>query len=181
MSIARRYARALFDLVEKDPGKVADRLVEFDRLIQEIPLLKEVLISPAFRLEERRKVFDRVLAKLAWGAPLDRFLWYLVEHRRMDLIGGIAEAFQAMVDERAGKVRVEVSSAKPLNQSTGTRLSKVLSEALGKTVIMKPRVDESLIAGLSVRVGDLLVDGSLKTQLNSLREALTGPACRRGA
>ena len=173
MSVARRYAQALLDLVEKDPGKVADRLLEFDRIIREIPLLKEVLISPAFRMEERRKVFDRVLKKLAWGAPLDRFLWYLVEHRRMDHIGGIAEAFQGMVDERAGKVRVEVSSAKPLDQATGTRLSKTLSQVLGKTVIMKPRVDESLIAGLSVKVGDLVVDGSLKTQLNSLREILT--------
>ena len=173
MSVARRYAQALLDLIEKDPSKVADRLVEFDQLIRETPQLKEVLISPAFLVEERRKVFDRVLLKLAWGAPLDRFLWYLVEHRRMDLIGGIAEAFQAMVDQRAGKVRVEVSSAKPLDQATGTRLSKALSEALGKTVIMKPRVDESLIAGLSLKVGDLLVDGSLKTQLNSLREALT--------
>ena len=173
MSVARRYAQALLDLVEKDQGKVADRLAEFDQLIRETPPLREVLISPAFRTEERRKVFDRVLSKLAWGAPLDRFLWYVVEHRRMDLIGGIAEAFQAMVDQRAGKVRVEVSSAKPLDQATGTRLSKVLGAALGKTVIMKPRVDESLIAGLSVKVGDLLVDGSLKTQLNSLREALT--------
>jgi F-type H+-transporting ATPase subunit delta len=173
MSVARRYAQALLDLVKKDPSKVADRLVEFDRLIRETPLLKEILISPAFRMEERRKVFDRVLKKLAWGAPLDRFLWYLVEHRRMGLIGGIAEAFQGMVDQRAGKMRVEVSSAKPLDQATGTKLSKVLGAALGKTVIMKPRVDASLIAGLSLKVGDLLVDGSLKTQLNSLREALT--------
>jgi F-type H+-transporting ATPase subunit delta len=173
MSVARRYAQALLDLVETDPSKVADRLVEFDQLVREHPPLKEVLISPAFRMEERRQVFDRVLKKLAWGAPLDRFLWYLVEHRRVDLISGIAEAFQAMVDERAGKVRVEVSSARPLDQSTGTRLSKALSQVLGKTVIMKPRVDESLIAGLSVKVGDLVVDGSLKTQLNSLREALT--------
>jgi F-type H+-transporting ATPase subunit delta len=173
MSVARRYAQALLDLVEKDPGKVADRLLEFDRIVRETPLLKEVLISPAFRMEERRKVFDRVLKKLAWGAPLDRFLWYLVEHRRMDHIGGIAEAFQGMVDQRAGKVRVEVSTAKPLDQATGTRLSKTLSQVLGKTVIMKPRVDESLIAGLSLKVGDLVVDGSLKTQLNSLRESLT--------
>jgi F-type H+-transporting ATPase subunit delta len=173
MSVARRYSQALLDLVVKDPAKVADRLVEFDQIIRENPLLKEVLVSPAFRLQERRKVFDRLLGKLAWGAPLDRFLWYLVEHRRIELIGGIAEAFQAMVDRRAGKVRVEVSSARPLDQSTGTRLSKVLSQALGKTVVMKPRVDQSLIAGLSVRVGDLVVDGSLKTQLNSLREALT--------
>lgn len=173
MSVARRYAQALLDLVERDPVKVADRLVEFDQLIRETPLLKEVLVSPAFRMEERRKVFDRLIKKLAWGAPLDRFLWYLVEHRRIDLIGGIAEAFQAMVDRRAGKVRVEVTSAKPLDQATGTHLGKTLGKALGKTVVMKPRVDQSLIAGLSVKVGDLVVDGSLKTQLNSLREALT--------
>lgn len=172
MSVARRYAQALLDLVEKDPGKVADRLEEFDQLVRENPLLKEVLISPAFRMEERRKVYDRLIKKLRWGAPLDRFLWYLVEHRRMDMLGGIAEAFQTMVDERAGKVRVEVTTAKPLDQKTGTRLSKVLGEALGKSVIMRPRVDQALIAGLSVRVGDLVVDGSLKTQLDSLREAL---------
>lgn len=172
-SIARRYAQALLELTEGDPGIVADRLQEFDGVLQANPVLKEVLISPAFRLEERKKVFDQLIKKLGWTRPLDRFLWYLVEHRRMAWLGVIAECFIAMVDQREGRIRVQVTSARPLDKKTSAELKKALTEGLKGEVVLEPTVDESLLAGISVRVGDLVIDGSLKTQMEKLRDILT--------
>jgi F-type H+-transporting ATPase subunit delta len=172
-SIARRYAQALIELVEGDPGIVADRLQEFDGVLQANPVLKEVLISPAFRLEERKRVFEQLIKKLGWTRPLDRFLWYLVEHRRMAWLSVIAECFVAMVDERQGRIRVQVMSARPLDKKTTAQLKKALTEGLEGKVVLERVVDESLLAGITVRVGDLVIDGSLKTQMDKLRDILT--------
>lgn len=171
-SIARRYAQALIELVEDDAAATGEKLQAFARLLEDNPVFREVLTSPAFRMEERRKVFEPVMAKLGWGPPLDRFLWYLIEHGRLEAIDDIAGVFTGMVDERAGRVRVEVVSASPLDETSRAALLEALAEGLGGQVVLESRVDESLLAGLSVRIGDLVVDGSLKTQLDTLREHL---------
>jgi F-type H+-transporting ATPase subunit delta len=160
------------ELVEGDPSIVADRLEQFDKLLTNNPTLQEVLVSPAFRLEERKKVFDQIIRKLGWTKPLDRFLWYLVEHRRMTWLPVISECFLAMVDERAGRVRVRVTSAKPLDEATRASLNKALADGLQAKVILELEHDEAMLAGMSIRVGDLVVDGSLKTQMEKLRELL---------
>jgi F-type H+-transporting ATPase subunit delta len=171
-SIARRYAQALMELAEEDAADIGDKLVKFAELLRANPLLKEVLISPAFRLDERKKVFSLILERLGWGPPLDRFLWYLTEHRRMAWLEVIAEVFVGMVDEREGKTRVQVTSSRPLDKKMQAELLKALTDGLGAKVVLEHRVDESLLAGLTLRIGDLVIDGSLKTQLESLRERL---------
>jgi len=171
-SVARRYAQALMELVETDPQSVADRLVEFQQLLQKNPLLYDVLISPAFRLEERKKVFDKTIKRLGWGYPLDRFLWYLVEHRRMSWLGAIAESFIKMIDRREGRLRVRVNSAKPLDKAILSKLQNALKAGLEKKVVLEPNVDASLLAGLAVQVGDLVIDGSLRTHLSRLKDIL---------
>jgi len=161
------------ELVEGDPGVVADRLNTFDQILNSNPVLKEVLVSPAFRLEERKRVFEQILKKLGWTKPLDRFLWYLVEHRRMTWLSVIVECFLAMVDERAGRVRVQVKSARPLDAKSTAELTKALAEGLSGQVVLEQKVDESLLAGVTVKIGDLVIDGSLKTQMDKLRDILT--------
>jgi len=172
-SIARRYAQALIDLVDADQTQaVSERLAAFNEFIEGNPLLKEVLSSPAFRMEERKKVLDKILQRLGWSRPLDKFLWYLVEHRRVVLLGAVVESFVAMVDERRGRVRVNVASARPLDEPTAASLKRSLTRGLEKEVIIEPRVDASLLAGLRVNIGDLVIDGSLETQLENLRQRL---------
>jgi F-type H+-transporting ATPase subunit delta len=172
-SIARRYAQALIELVEADAAQIAGKLGQFHKLVEANPALKEVLSSPAFRMEERRRVLDQVIKQLGWGHPLDRFLWYLVEHRRVALLEAIVETFTSMLDEREGKIRVRVESAKSLDSTEEASLKKALADGLKKQVVMEPTLDPSLLAGLRVRIGDLVVDGSLKTQLDSLKNVLT--------
>ena len=154
-------------------AQIAGKLGQFLLLVEANPALKEVLSSPAFRMEERKRVFDQVIKKLGWGSPLDRFLWYLVEHQRVALLEAIVETFTSMVDEREGKVRVRVESAKPLDSSEEAILKKALADGLKKQVVMEPSQDPSLLAGIKVRIGDLVVDGSLKTQLDNLKNILT--------
>jgi len=171
-SVARRYAQALMDLVEADPAPVADKLAQFNRILEANPILKEVLVSPAFRQEERRRVLDQILKLLGWGKPVDRFLGYLVEHRRVVLMEAIVESFTAMLDERAGRIRVQVSSAFVLDDSARAGLTAALAEVLKKKVVLQASTEPDLLAGVKVKIGDLVVDGSLKTQLNNLADVL---------
>jgi F-type H+-transporting ATPase subunit delta len=171
-SIARRYARALFDLVESDPSGTAEKLQAFADLIAGDPTLAQVLSSPMFAMAERQQVLKQVLAKLGWGAPLTRFFELLVERHRMVHIQAVAESFSDMVDEREGRLRVTVESAVDLDDEALARLKKALAEGLSKQIIMKKQTDSNLLAGMAVRLGGVIVDGSLKSQLARLKEEL---------
>ena len=171
-SIARRYARALLELVDTDPAPVNKQLSEFQQTVSENPNLSHLLSSPVFSVEERERVLKALQARLSIATPLDRFLQLLVDRRRLAYLPAIAESFQELVDAKAGKVRVQVDSADPLEETVAARLKAVLATSLGKEIILLKRTDPDLLAGVSLRIGGLLVDGSLKTQLRRLSEKL---------
>jgi F-type H+-transporting ATPase subunit delta len=171
-SIARRYARALMDLTQADPQPIADRLVEFGNLLEQNPSLREVLQSPAFHEKERMRVLKMIIEKLAIKPPLDRFLELLAERRRINQIEGIIEIFAEYVDEQKNRVRVIVESATALDAQAKKGLRDTLNKALGREVLMELRVNPQLIGGMSVRMGSLVVDGSVQAGLRRLRETL---------
>jgi F-type H+-transporting ATPase subunit delta len=171
-SIARRYARALFGLVEADPTDTAEKLSAFAELVGSNQTLKQVLSNPTFSLEERTKVLARLLKDLGWTAPLDRFIELLVERHRMVLLTAIAEEFSAMVDEAEGRLRVTVESAVALDEAALSSIKAALAKGLSKQIIIQQQVEPELLAGLAVRIGGLVVDGSLRSQLTKMKEQL---------
>jgi F-type H+-transporting ATPase subunit delta len=171
-SIARRYARALLELTKEDRASAAKTLSDFRQLLEQNHTLSEVLISPAFSLAQRERVLGEVVKKQAIGAPLDRFLSVLVKRRRVAYLPAIEESFQELVDEMDARMRVSVETAAPLDAPTLENLQSILSNATHRTVILDQRINPRLIGGISVRVGSLLVDGSLRTQIARLRESL---------
>lgn len=171
-SVARRYARALLELVESDLTGVAEKLSGFAGLVKSNQNLAQVLVNPAFSIEERGRILGRILKELGWGPPLSRFLELLVERRRIGHLEAIAEEFTGMADEKEGRVRVTVESAVELDQAPVAELKKALAEGLNKQIIVESKVDPDLIAGMAVRVGSLVVDGSLRSQIARLKETL---------
>ncbi len=171
-SVARRYARALMDLTQADPQPIADRLIEFGNLIEQNPSLRQVLQSPAFQENERMRVLKMIIEKLAIKHPLDRFLELLAERRRMNQLEGIIEIFAEYVDQQKNRVRVVVESATALDAQAKKGLRDTLSTSLGREVLMELRVNPQLIGGMSVRLGSLVVDGSVQAGLRRLRESL---------
>jgi len=171
-SVARRYARALLELVESDPTSMAEKLSAFAGLVESNRNLAQLLVNPAFSIEERGRVLTRILQGLGWGPPLSRFLELLVQRRRIGHLGAIAEEFMGMADEQAGRVRVEVESAVDQGAAPVAKLTKALAEGLKKEVIVERKVDPDLIAGMAVRVGSLVVDGTLRSQIARMKETL---------
>jgi F-type H+-transporting ATPase subunit delta len=91
----------------------------------------------------------------------------------MDALPGIARALRAMVDENAGRVRAQVTSAKPLDPQMEARIRTAIGKATGRQVVLEKREDASLIAGIVTQVGDVVYDGSLASQLAELRQRWT--------
>ena len=173
-ALARRYARALFQLgVER--GDAAGMLAELRQLVEcvvESDELSRVLFTGTHPRDQRRGVIGLVVERLGLSAEIRAFSALLVEQNRTRHLPQIADALEELVDRAAGRVEAQVRSARLLSAEESERLRAALSRRVNADVTLVHEVDPALIAGVSVRVGDLLLDGSVRTQLASLRGSL---------
>ena len=174
-SIARRYARALFELATEEGRleEVGTELARFAGALREVPELGRVLSSPAIPRAGRKEIASVLCeSTLRSSLTLRNFLHVLVDNNRVRAAADIAERYREMADEAAGRVHVWVRSATPLSDEDRGRLQQKLSRATGKQVTLEVEVDPALIGGLSAKVGHLVFDGSIRAQLEGVRRAL---------
>jgi len=172
-AVARRYARALFDLArEKGLVDQVDREVGMVVSIAEAnphfnAVLGDVLIAPEVKRDLFEKLFSGKVSTLVMN-----FLLVVVVKRREGFLPHIYRAYLDLANEARGIVEVEVRSAIPLPEETVERLTQKLTAHLGKSVKFQTQVAPEIIGGLVVRVGDELMDGSVKTRLQRMRDRL---------
>jgi F-type H+-transporting ATPase subunit delta len=170
----RRYAKALFQLAA-EAGQVAqirDELDALAALLDESPELAGVLLRPLQPVAERAKVLAAVAGRLGAGVLLLRFYQVLIEHRRLVDLEAIRAEFARLADEQEGIRRAQVRSARPLSDAQLERLRRALAARVGHEVEVEVEVDPDLLGGLVAQVGDLVLDGSVRTQLRQLRASL---------
>jgi F-type H+-transporting ATPase subunit delta len=173
-SLARRYAKALLEIGIKQQtydalGKELDRVAE---TVKSSPELRHVLENPIFALEKRGIILEDVARRLALSKTVRNFVMLLLDKGRIAHLPDIARVHRTLIDEQAGRVRALVTSARPLDKTLEQRLRTALELQSGKTVILEKREDPSIIGGVQAQLGDVLYDGSVKTQLEQLREGL---------
>jgi F-type H+-transporting ATPase subunit delta len=173
-SVARRYARALFEL-GVDRGKFeafGSELGELATMYGSSLELRQTLENPVFKLDQRRAVLSKLLPAVAPSAEVQSFASLLLDRRRLVALPAIARAYAEMVDVKLGRVHATVTSAQPLDAATRASVLAALEKRTGKQVVLTTGVDPSLIGGLVARVGDLVLDGSLRTRLASLQSRI---------
>jgi F-type H+-transporting ATPase subunit delta len=173
-SIARRYAKALLEIgIQENSydafGKELDRAAE---MLKSSPELRNALENPVFALDKRGLVLDELARRLALSKTVRNFVMLLLKKGRIARLPDIARAHRTLVDEQAGRIRATVTSAQPLDPMLETRLKTALEKQSGKTVILEKKTDPSIVGGLVTQLGDILYDGSVRTQLHDLREEL---------
>ena len=177
--IARRYARAIFGLAEGAKAH-ADLLEQLRSLASEIaasPELTRVLLTPIHPRAERKAVVREIATRLGASTEIRVVSELLVEENRLALLPELCEELQQMVDAEAGRVAARVVSARPLDRAAQDRIRAALARRVNADIAIDFAVDPELIGGVVARIGDLLLDGSLKTQLEQLGETLKkGPA-----
>ena len=172
--IARRYARALF-AIGREEGTPRAILEEVEALTREIvghEALRRVLFAPVHPRKERQGVMAEVADRLGLSEVVRAFGGLLVEENRTPLLSVICEELRERVEEVEGRVVAEVRVARALEPGELERLIDALSHRVGARVTAEVKIDEQIIGGVVARIGDLLLDGSVKTQLASLAGAL---------
>ena len=176
-AVAIRYARALVDSVMHpasglEPQRALLELKEFTSLVQNSTELRTVLLSPAVSNAKKRAVVGRLADSIPLSRLVRNFLFVAVDRRRTDILGEMAEAFETALDERMGIVRAQVTSASALTEPQQADMQRELSRVSGKQVRCEYSIDPELIGGVVARIGSTVYDGSVRSQLQSLRERL---------
>jgi F-type H+-transporting ATPase subunit delta len=176
-ALSNRYARALADAVltpggDGDAKQVLSELRVFSAMLRDSFELKNVLLSPAVSIAKKRAVIARFADTLPLSRLVRNFLYVVIDRRRIALLDEIADAFEQALDERMGIVRAEVTSAGPLNDGQQAELQQELSRVSGKQVRCNYSIDPELIGGVVARIGSTVYDGSVRTQLQNMRERL---------
>jgi len=172
-STARRYAEAAFEIAERDDSMAAWLAgLEIAEMRLMVPEAARVLASPAIPAAAREGLLDRLLAADVTGAPRN-LLALLVRRGRFEELPSVAAEFRRLHRRREGIVEAVVTSATPLDASEIAELEERLAATAGARVELSQTVDASLIGGLQVRVGDRLIDGSVRGRLERLRARLS--------
>jgi F-type H+-transporting ATPase subunit delta len=176
MSLARRYAKALLSISEQlqSVEKTADTLDDLHKAFREYPELDSTVKNPMFTLEQRKAVLMSVCEAIQMPQHLGMFLGFLFDRDRFSLLPDLARVFRRLADDRTGTLRGEVISASELGAGELERLRAALNQATGRTIALETKQDTSLMGGAVARVGDVIFDGSVRTQLAQMRSALLG-------
>lgn len=177
LKISRRYAKALM-LLAKEENKVdafRTNLTAVTRLLCESEL-ESALINPVYTQTQRRGLLIAVLDKLQIEGSLYRFFIFLFDKERIGEIALIDETFQTMADVADGLVRAHISAAVPVEDDVAQKIADAVKQALGRKVVLEFQEDPALIGGIVARLGDYVYDGSVRTQVNNIREALKSEA-----
>jgi F-type H+-transporting ATPase subunit delta len=175
--VATRYAKALVDVVLA-PGSGLDSAVALTQLksIAEMIAgsqdLRTALLSPAVSPPRKRAVISALLRPMNVEKRIQNFLYVVIDHRRVAEFPSIVEAFEVLADERLGWVRVDVSSAKPLDDAQRAQIDAQISQLAGKKAKLRFSQDPALLGGVVARVGSTVYDGSVRGQLDRLRTRL---------
>lgn len=173
-AIARRYAKALM-LIAKDDGQAEtyrEELQGFVDLFDQEEQLEPMLSNPLYNLEDRRKVLNSVLDAVEISNVMRSFLTLLFNKGRIAYLRQIATYYHKLADELKGIVRADLISATELDSEKFDAIRQALSKMTGKEVVLEASQDESIIGGVITKIGDFVLDGSVKTQLENMRETL---------
>jgi F-type H+-transporting ATPase subunit delta len=172
--IAKRYARALFGIASEEDKieAIYDELRSFSSLLKENASLMDFLANPVFERSDKKVVVSEILEKMGVSVVTSNFIKLLVDKRRIDALMQIEMCYQQYMDEVLNKARVHIKTAFALSDESLKKVKEKLVSYTGKNVEMVIDEDPSILGGVVVRVGDILYDGSIKTQLASIRELI---------
>ena len=174
LAVARRYAKALL-LISKEDGQTNSyrkELSGFAKLMETEDALNQAITNPLYEASVRRKVLQTIIDKLDISNTMKSFLLLLFDKGRISFIGAIDDFYQKLADELNGIGRASVVSATDLSEETVERIRAALSKKTNMDIVLQVEKDPDLIGGIVTKIGDLVWDGSIKTQLANMRETL---------
>ena len=173
-ALARRYARALFDVVVRsgDPAVTLQELQAQARVLENHPELRKAFVSVGVPLAVKMNVMRELIALQSISPVVSRLLLLLVENDDVDAIPEVATDFERRVMDLHHVVRVEVTTAVPLDAEREQALRQALSQATGLDVRLDAQIDPRIVGGVVAKVGSRVFDGSVTRHLQRMRDRL---------
>jgi F-type H+-transporting ATPase subunit delta len=173
--LARRYARAFIDLAQKagQVSEIGEELNKIAELFTESHELVHLFTNPTVDSEAKQKVLEELLGKRGIQDLTKRFVHVLLSKNRLLGIGEIAVAYQDFSDQLNNRVRARIITAAPLKDEEVDRIRKTLSGMADQEVVLELEVDGNILGGIVAHLGSQVYDGSLKNQLQQIKENLS--------
>ncbi|MDB9822259.1 ATP synthase F1 subunit delta [Deltaproteobacteria bacterium] len=171
--LSKRYARALFSLGQEDGSfnQYGQELEGFINFCQENAEFGHAISNPIFPIEDRNRVLQTVLKQSGFSDLVKNFLNLLLDKNRIGAIDAITEHYARLTDEASNITHAEIITAKPLKDKTLDKVVKALEGLTSKQIEPDVRESPDLIGGIVVKIGDLVLDGSVKAQFEGLKES----------
>ena len=172
--IARRYAKALIEIGHKENRieEIHQELVKIHAMFQTYPEFWKAVSLPIYPAESRKNVLKEVLSEAGFSKSVIRFFEILVEKDRIGMLTTIFLIYQELSDKVQNRVRGILYAPEPLDDKDFERIKEALSKYLGKELILEKDIDSLLIGGIKAQIGGVVIDGSVRGQLNRYREKL---------
>jgi F-type H+-transporting ATPase subunit delta len=173
LAVVRRYARALFDTAHRAGAvdQIETDLKAVDQVLRATPRFSRVLRAPTVSVDQKKELVQRVFGTRL--SPLAaRFLTLVVERRRETILNDVYSEFSRLANEERNILAVQVTAATPLTDQERDALAAALTRRTGKTVTLELSIDPQIMGGLLLRMGDTVIDGSIRSRLNQLRARL---------
>jgi len=172
--VAKRYAKALFNIAHADDviEDTGNELRSLADLFESHARLKEALWNPFFGKAPRKAIVEEVAKLAEFSRNTVGFLLLLLEKDRINLFDAILESYQDFEDTHAGRLRAEIVSVEPLGEDELRKVSELLSKIHNKEIVIETSRDESIIGGVICKIGSVVYDGSLRNQLEKIKEQM---------
>jgi F-type H+-transporting ATPase subunit delta len=169
--LAISYAQALFDLAGHQAEQIGQELDDLRGIVDAEPVLKDLLGDPAIGQTRRGEMIDRVFANRV-SPLLVKFLHVANLKGRLGLLASFANAYDELLQARKGIVEADVTVVRRLDEASMENIRQRIGAALKREVVLHQYVDEKMLGGMILRVQDKMIDGSIRTQLQTLRQKL---------
>ena len=173
--LTSRYARAFVDVVIEarlDSEKILGELGTIQSTLRDNVDLRRVWESPAIPADQKRTLLDAIAAREGITRPVRNFIAVLIDHRRISLFDQVVANFQQELNHRLGFEEAQITSVRELSASERRSLEVQVEKLIGKNIRASYSRDESILGGAIVKLGSTIYDGSVKGQLERIREQL---------
>ncbi len=171
-----RYARALDAVVVEQRlprNEVKQQLRDFVNTFAGSPALREVLENPSIPEDQKLRLLDSMAARIGMSRTVRNFVAVVISHARLEELREIVDAYLELADRDAGVAEAEITSARPLDAEGRRAMEEGIAKLVGGTAVRASyREDPALLGGAVVRVGSTVYDGSVRGQLEQMRQRM---------
>ncbi len=171
-STSKSYALALYELSKENSElkKIEDEIITIKKLLLENPSFKEIIQSPTVTIEEKKNVLFAIADQSKFSQTLKKFLGFVAIKNRLFFLEKISESFLSLVSKNKGELKTKLISSKKLSTEEQKKIENELSKDFKSKLNIAYEYDPSLIAGLIVQIGSVMIDTSIKSKLKKLEK-----------